>query len=147
MGPAQISGGWSKDWRTRALVFSSPAMETRCRDSAAIDSAPVQSVLICPVPRSTVAMPLPPSTCSVKRMRPDGSQVSQQGEALMSGVKLRGVPPVAASVKMSPPMTPSSLIRPPMKAIALPSGDQHGTAICMDVFRIDFISPDATASV
>ena len=34
-----------------------------------------------------------------------------------------------------------------MMAIALPSGDQHGTAICIEVFNMDFISPEATASV
>src|SRR5205807_4487126 len=89
------------------------------------------------------AIPQPPSTCSANTMRSgDRSQVSQLADAFSPGVRWRGSPPAAGTVKMSPPLAPSSLIKPPTKAIVLPSGDQRGTAICIDGLRISRTAPD-----
>src|SRR5262249_2544206 len=73
----------------------------------------------------------------------DGSQVSQLADAFSAGVRLRGSPPATGTVKISPPLAPSSLIRPPINAMLWPSGDQRGTAICVAGLRISRTSPVA----
>ena len=45
-------------------------------------------------------------------------------------LRLRNATPSAETIHTSPPVAPWSLISPPMKAIAFPSGDHCGTAIC-----------------
>src|SRR5262249_11967516 len=101
------------------------------RNSAPMVSSPFQSDSRCPVAGSSAQIPLPPSTCSVNRICFADGHVSHAGDDLMPGVKLRAEPPVEGTQKMSPPMMLSSLISPPMKAIDLPSGDQHGSPICI----------------
>jgi hypothetical protein len=58
------------------------------------------------------------------------SHTIQAGEVGRLAVKSTGWPPLEETSQTSPPVAPWSLIRPPMKAIDLPSGDQRGTAIC-----------------
>src|SRR5580698_5350465 len=99
------------------------------------DSAPDQSCEIFPLVRSTDAMPDSPSMFSVNKIlslspRLPDFQKMQSGEAAIPGVILRALPPPADTTKMSPPVEPSSLIMPSIKAILLPSGDQRGSAIC-----------------
>ena len=61
------------------------------------------------------------------------------------GVRLRTDQPAAPAdaTKISPPVTSSSLIRPPMKAMDLPSGDQRGFSICCcgPGWKTTFVSP------
>src|SRR5262245_31220409 len=93
---------------------------------------PVQSCETLASVRSTDATPGWPSIFSVNKILSGDSQCSQEGEAAILGVMLRGSPPVAGTTKMSPPTEPSSLISPAMNAMVLPSGDQRGTATCND---------------
>ncbi len=60
---------------------------------------------------------------------PPAVQLRLAAEAGISGVRSRAGPPAAATAKTSPPVAPWSLIKPPMKAISRPSGDQRGLAI------------------
>src|SRR5580698_7959959 len=46
---------------------------------------------------------------------------------------------------MSPPITPSSLIRPPINAIVLPSGDHFTLATCVDGLRMWRTAPDSAS--
>ena len=58
------------------------------------------------------------------------SQTSQVGVPSMLGVMSVGSPlPLAGTTQMSPPVEPWSDMRPPMKAMCLPSGEKRGTAI------------------
>ena len=75
-------------------------------------------------------MPDSPSICSANRILPADCHASQLGDAGMPGVRLRASPPAAGTTKISPPVDPSSLMSPAMKATLWPSGDQRGTAIC-----------------
>src|ERR1022692_2437767 len=54
----------------------------------------------------------------------------QAGEERRCAVRSTGGPPKAETIQTSPPVEPWSLINPPMNAIAFPSGDHLGTAIC-----------------
>ena len=116
-----------------AEVFPSRASEKLRpqRSGEAVNvSGPVKNVEIFPSATSTPARPAAPSTSSANRTAvEEGSQPSQVAEAFMPGVRLRGSPPEAGMTKTSPPVEPSSLMSPEMKAIAWPSGDQRGTAI------------------
>src|ERR1700689_522743 len=62
------------------------------------------------------------------------SHAIQLAEAGRLGVRWTGWPPAQGNLKeicqTSPPVTPWSLIRPPMNAMDLPSGDHRGRAIC-----------------
>src|SRR5579863_3015270 len=93
-------------------------------------SGPAHSGEIFPFARSIVATPAWPSMFCVKRISRGVFQYSHDGEAAIPGLTLRASPPDEGTVKMSPPIDPSSLINPPMNAIVFPSGDQRGTAIC-----------------
>src|ERR1039458_6416699 len=56
---------------------------------------------------------------------------AEDGRAKAAGNAAGGAPrPVPPSLHPCPPVAPWSLISPPMKAMALPSGDHRGTAIC-----------------
>src|SRR5438105_5045952 len=68
MGPAQISGAAENDWRTVAAVRPSAASEMGVPRPAEMDSKLLHSVRASPPLRETVAMPVFPSTCSVKRI-------------------------------------------------------------------------------
>ncbi len=101
-------------------------------------SSPVQMVSATRVDGSSVAIAVPPSTVSSKRIFPVGvpldNQRSQAGEPLRLGVRLCGsTPPDTGIVKISPPVELSSLMMPPMKAISFPSGEKRGLASCMSV--------------
>src|SRR5580704_3987159 len=130
--PAHISGGWTEECRITAEVWRSAASERVGSPSATVEmtSGPVHSRESFPLERSTLETPAWPSMFSVKRILLGDSQYSHDGDAAIPGVTLRAFSPVAETVKMSPPIDPSSLISPPMNAMVLPSGDQRGTAIC-----------------
>src|ERR1700691_968816 len=86
-----------------------------------------------PDPRSSVEIADSPEMFSVMTICvDDGDQRNQLGDALRPGVKGITVPwPLDGVVKMSPPITPSSLINPPMNAMLFPSGDQRTFASCI----------------
>src|ERR1700733_5991084 len=130
--PAHISGGWAAEFRISAEAWRLAASEMVGPLSASlpITSDPVHCEEIFPLARSMVATPACPSTFSVKRISLGDFQYSHDGDAPIPGVTSRASPPDACTVKMSPPIDPSSLIKPPMNAIVFPSGDQRGTAIC-----------------
>src|SRR5438874_1389398 len=101
-GPAQTSGGCSKESRTRAKVRQSRETDTLSDPppSAMRCSAPFHRCLT-PPSRSSRAMPLPPSMCSVKTiLLEEGSQASQVAEESRSGVRFTALPP--SSLPLSP---------------------------------------------
>src|SRR5215469_8919426 len=129
IAPAQISGGCDAEWRMTADIVPSALTEaSNPQPPALITSALLQSCVTLPEPSSTVPRPASPSMCSANRILSGDSQLSQLGEAAIPGVTFRAAPPAAGTTKMSPPVAPSSLIKPAMKATSLPSGDQRGTA-------------------
>src|SRR5262249_20894694 len=147
-GPAQTSGGCVKEWRTRAQVFRSCARDRpNAPPSAAMVWGSVQSVRTLLRDGAMVATALAPSAWAVNRMSPDGSQANQLADAFKPGVTLFGWPPWAGIVKISPPTTPSSLIRPAINAMELPSGDQRGKAIWRGGFHTCFMVALARSSV
>src|ERR1700704_6030520 len=75
---------------------------------------------------SEIALPSP--TYSVNRMRSGIAQKRELTEVLRPFVRFTTSSPEAETVKRSPPWNPSSLIKPSMNAIDLPSGDHRGTA-------------------
>src|SRR5260370_41086214 len=98
-------------------------------------AAPSQSWSELPEARPNAATAVSPDTPSVNTICfDDGIQRNQFGDDLRPGVKLRGAPPAAGIAYISPPITPSSLISPPMNAIVFPSGDQRTLATCIDGF-------------
>src|SRR6267378_8581473 len=130
MGPAQISGGSLSELRMMAEVFPSRARETLVPQGPAETCCwPRQREAMRALAGSTMAMAASPSTDSPKTILASGVQASQFAVAFMSGVTLVASPPVAAIVYMSPPTDGSSLMRPAMKAVFLPSGDHAGFAI------------------
>src|SRR5436309_13940405 len=130
-GPAQTSGGWLNDCRMTAVVLSSDAIEPCEPELLAVIASPLfQSVSTAPVLIFTDAIPQPPSIDSPKSsFWPPEPHFNQLAEAFMPGVMFFASPPSAGTKKMSPPVEPSSLINPSMKAIVLPSGDHTGLAI------------------
>src|SRR5579884_3024226 len=87
-GPAQTSGGRSKEWWVRAQVLPSRLKETAGTSPCAeIVSLPVQSIRTSPEVGSSEANPLPPSTCPANTRRDKDSQVSELGDAFRSGVR------------------------------------------------------------
>src|ERR1700722_9785977 len=130
--PAHTSGGRAAEFRITAEVWRLAASETLGPLAASLEitSGPVQREEIFPLARSIVETPAWPSMFPVKRISPGDSQYSHDGDAAIPGVTLRASPPDAGRAKMSPPIDPSSLINPPIKAMVFPSGDQRGTAIC-----------------
>src|SRR5215813_13410517 len=103
--------------------------------------APFQRVATFPLEGSIEETADSPSTCSVKRIEPAGRQRRALGEDLRSGVMSFASPPEAGTVQMSPPVEPSSLIRPWMTAIVFPSGENRGQAICSGGFQTDRACP------
>src|ERR1035437_2545513 len=87
------------------------------------------SLVLSPCTRARTSCALPPSNSLINRcsLSPHSIHVGDDGRC---GVRLRGTPPSAATIHTSPPVAPWSLISPPIKAIAFPSGDHRGTAIC-----------------
>ncbi len=71
----------------------------------------------------------PPASSLTNRWLSSSHSI-QAGEVGRRGVRSRGWPPAAETIHTSPPVEPWSLINPPIKAIAFPSGDHRGTAIC-----------------
>src|SRR5437870_4130293 len=129
IGPAQISGGVSKLLRSAAANLPSLEIAKLGKlPKAWRSSAPFQigrAELLASV-NSEIA--LPPPTISVKRMRSGVCQKSELTELLRPLVRFNASWPSAEIVNRSPPWNPSSLIKPSMNAIDLPSGDQRGTA-------------------
>src|SRR6266481_6720731 len=125
------SGAWLNERKMPAIALPSLEGESREPKTPAEVSAPSadQRCSILPVAGSRVAMALLPPTYSLKRIFLSGSQPSQAAEALLSLVRFFASPPSLARMWMSPPVRPSSLMRPSMKAICFP-GDQTGLAIC-----------------
>src|SRR4029077_4668488 len=92
--------------------------------------SPDQRCSILPLLGSIVAMAVLPPTYSLKRIFLSGGQASHAEGGFMSLVRFLPSPPSLDMRWMSPPVRPSSLMRPSMKAICLLSGDQTGLAIC-----------------
>src|ERR1700739_3115604 len=126
------SGAWLNARKIPALVGPSLAAESEKLKMPEALNAPSadQRGSILPFAGSSVAIALLPPTNSLKRIFLSGSQVSHAAEAFMSLVRFFASPPLLLTMWMSPPVMPSSLIKPSMKAICLPSGDQAGLAIC-----------------
>ena len=82
-----------------------------------------------PCKRNRISWSLPPASSQTKRCSLSSHSI-QAGEVGRPSVRSRGTPPRAGTIQTSPPVEPWSLIKPPMKAMVLPSGDQRGTAIC-----------------
>src|SRR5207244_2938275 len=97
---------------------------------APMDSSPHLNVFTVPPAELTVAKLGLPSSFWAKVIRSEPVHASEEGDALMLGVRFRVRPPAMEMTKTSPPVTPSSLIRPSMKATDLPSGEMCGSAIC-----------------
>src|SRR5579863_1307956 len=99
-GPAHTSGACVQELRIDAIVLPSLEVETTSSPPRS-DSSPVQMVSAPParMEGSRVAMAVPPSIDSVKRILPEGSHRIQLGELLRFGVTLWGsTPPVAGIV-------------------------------------------------
>src|SRR5215831_1747047 len=124
MGPAQTSGGVIGDWRTTATTAPSCADEARLTDSSSLQSCSTTPAVL------TEPNPDLPSMFSPNVMRSGAVQVRDDGDVLMLGVKFRAFPPPMETTNTSPPVEPSSLIRPSMKATFLPSDETRGSAIC-----------------
>src|SRR6266851_422803 len=118
-----------EDARDGLAVFCGRKQETKMPAELSAPS-PDQRCSILPVAGSSVAMALLPPTNSLKSIFPFGCQPSHAAEAFISFVRFFASPASLLMVKMSPPVSPSSLMMPSMKAIRLPSGDQTGLAIC-----------------
>ena len=132
-GPAQTSGGAVHERRIRAKVRPSAATDMAVCSLALMDSSPIHRRSTWPVVGSSCEMPAPPSRVSAKTIRPGvGHAIDSYGGGNPRRQIAHGParPPAADATKISPPVTSSSLIRPPMKAIDLPSGDQRGFSIC-----------------
>src|SRR5690348_10385073 len=93
-------------------------------------SSPCQSWLTLPVATSSVEIALDPPTYSTIWIFDGDCQVYVLTEVGRRAVRSLALPPAAGMVIRSPPVEPSSLIRPPMNAIVAPSGDHRGSAIC-----------------
>src|SRR5579864_1941815 len=135
MAPAQTSGGVFGDCRKIAVMLPSLENDAAGVESVPMNSSPLQTVCGVPPAVLTVAKIECPSAVSANIMWPASSQYTAEGEALRLGVRLRALPPLLDEVstgttKTSPPLGPSSLIRPSMKATFLPSGETCGPAIC-----------------
>ena len=132
IGPAHTSGACRNDCRTTADVRPSVAKDAPYspHPPSEISSGPDQTGVTFALLTSRVASPISPSTISLNRILSPDCQCSPLGEALIPGVTFFAVPPPAGMIKMSPPVEPSSLMIPEIKAMFLPSGDQRGTAIC-----------------
>ena len=68
-------------------------------------------------------------------------QKSADAEAFIPSVRFFGAPPDAGTVQMSPPVEPSSLMRPWMTATSFPSGENRGQAIWSAGFQMDRALP------
>src|ERR1700676_728 len=103
IGPAQISGGSSKEWRTMADVFPSVAIDTLYPSCpSVITSDPVHNVSTSPCGRPNFTTPGAPSRFSTTRMFcEDGVQQIQLAEAFMLGVMFLAAPPEAGIMKTS----------------------------------------------
>src|SRR5579859_302775 len=130
ISPAQTSGGVLGVWRTTALVFPSRENDAPGDAVVPINSSPIQIVLKFPPVAFTAANPDFPSMYSANVMRSFAVQNTQEGDDGIPGVMLCALPPETGTTKMSPPVEPSSLMRPSMKATFLPSGETRGSAIC-----------------
>src|SRR5260370_29976745 len=126
------SGGCANEPKSPAMVL--PSLDA---DSVKLKGPPRVNVpaldqrgSLLPLLGSSVAMALLPPTNSLKRIFPSGCQPSHAAEAFLSFVRFFASPPSVLMVKMSPPVRPSSLMMPSMKAIRLPSGDHTGLATC-----------------
>src|SRR5947209_15153254 len=98
---------------------------------AVIESGLFHSVSTDPLLTSMEAMPEPPSIHSPKtNFCPLEGHSNQLADAFIPGVMFLASPPWDGTTKMSPPVAPSSLMSPSMKAMDFPSGDQTGLAIC-----------------
>src|SRR5436305_9995528 len=91
--------------------------ETEMDSFFRMDSGPRQICVILPDAVSTFAIPESPSKRPAKRILLAFCQVSQLGDAAIAGVTFRGLPPWAGTTKMSPPVEPSSLMSPAMRAM------------------------------
>src|SRR5262249_51965261 len=116
-GPAQISGGSLGDWRTIAITPASRVDEAWLTDSSSLQSCWTTPAL------GTDRKPDLPWMFSPNVMGSGAVQVRDDGEALMLPVKFRPFPPPMETTNTSPPVEPSSLISPSMKATFLPSGE------------------------
>src|SRR6266849_3860962 len=117
------SDAWRNDRKMPAIVEPSLAGESekpKMPDELNAPSADQRGSIL-PFAGSSVAMALLPPTNSLKRIFLSGSQASHAAEAFMSLVRFFASPPVLLTMWMSPPVAPSSLIKPSMKAICLPS--------------------------
>src|SRR5216683_3767679 len=130
MGPAQISFGSLRELRMMEDVFPSCAREMLVpQRPAETYSWPRHRGSMRALAGSMMATAASPSTVSPKTIFASGVQASQLAVAFTSGVMFVGSPPVAGIVYTSPPTEGSSLMRPAMNAIFLPSGDHAGFAI------------------
>src|SRR3954469_11572153 len=130
MGPAHSSGGALKEWRITAEVLPSAATEKfGPQRPAVMVSLPCQRLLTLEVAGSSSEIAESATAYSVKRILPSWVHASALAEALRSGVRLVALPPSELISWMSPPMDGSSLIKPSIKAMCWPSGDQAGRAI------------------
>src|SRR5450432_3659734 len=116
IGPAQTSGGVPADCRTTAVTLPPTEKEALGRGGVPMASSPFQSDCTALPVALTLANPDSPSTFCANVMRSGPDQVSEDGELLMFGVRLRAAPPAVATTNISPPVTPSSLINPSMNA-------------------------------
>src|SRR5579872_730594 len=129
IGPAQSSGGAVGDCRTTADIDPSRESAPLSERCALTYSSPAQIFCTAPPDDDTLLNPDMPSMFSPNKMRSAEVHINEDGELLILGVRSRIDPPAIGMVKISPPTEPSSLIRPSMNAICLPSGETRGSAI------------------
>src|SRR5579871_663121 len=92
------------------------------------NSSPLQSCRRLPA-MLTEPKPDLPSIFSANVISSGPVQVRYEGDDSILGVRLRAGPPETGTIKISPPVGPSSLMRPSMKATFLPSRETVGFAI------------------
>src|SRR6185312_14667367 len=133
IGPTHISEACAAELAIKAdAEFPSAAsdIEGSPEYEVLMLSGPFQICETFPLGTSTSPTPVLPSIFSANVILAGRCQYKSDGEAEISGVMSFATPPEAGTTKMSPPITPSSLMMPLMNAIRCPSGDQRGAAIC-----------------
>src|ERR1700761_659122 len=131
IAPAHTSGGALKELRITAdWVPSDETERFGFHKPAVMLSAPRHRFKTAGFCGSTRETEESASRVSAKRILLSEVHISQLAEDFRPGVMLLAFPPELGITKMSPPTLGSSLIRPSMKAICFPSGDQAGRAIC-----------------
>src|SRR6185312_2188921 len=133
IGPTHISEAWAAELAIRAdakLPSAASDIEGSPEYEVLMLCAPFQICETFPLGTSTSPTPALPSIFSANVISAGRCQYKSDGEAEISEVLFFLPPPEAGTTKMSPPITPSSLMMPPITAICFPSGDQRGAAIC-----------------